>query len=322
MKKIKSILMLGLIIFSLSVYQIYRWSTYAGPLLESKNVVIGKGVGFGQVTYHLNKAGVISKPRLFKILARVLGVDKNIHTGEYVFDAHASMIEVLDKIASGDVYYRKLTLAEGLTTREFILKINEAKGLKGEISLDVKEGELLPETYSYEYGDSKDSVILQAKLAMEKALNKIWELKDADLPIKNKEELLILASIIEKETGVADERKKVASVFVNRLEKRMRLQTDPTVIYAITNGKFELNRSLRKKDLSTVSKYNTYKNYGLPIGPICNPGLDSLEAAANPEITDFYYFVADGKGGHKFSKTLREHNNNVNEWLKSRKAKK
>lgn len=321
MKKLKSIFALGLIIFSLSVYQIYRWSTCAGPLLESKNVVIGKGVGFGQVTYHLNKSGVISKPRLFKILARVLGVDKSVHTGEYVFEAGISMIDVLDKIASGDVYYRKLTLAEGLTTREFIEKINEAQGLKGEITIEVKEGELLPETYSYQYGDSKDSVILQAKKAMEKSLNDVWELKDVDLPIKTKEELLILASIIEKETGLADERKKVASVFVNRLRKRMKLQTDPTVIYAITNGKFELNRSLRKKDLNIKSKYNTYVNYGLPIGPICNPGIDSIKAAANPEVTDFYYFVADGEGGHRFSKTLDEHNNNVKKWIKSINAK-
>ena len=322
MKKLKSFFALGLIIFSLSVYLVYRWSTCAGPLLESRNVVIGKGVGFGQVTYHLNKAGVISKPKLFKVLARILGVDKNIHTGEYVFDAKISMLDVLDKIANGDVHYRKLTLAEGLTTREFLLKINEAEGLKGEITIDVKEGELLPETYSYQYGDSKDSVVLHAKKSFEKALDEVWELKDADLPIKSKKELVILASIIEKETGVSDERKKVSSVFVNRLIKRMRLQTDPTVIYAITKGKFELNRSLKKKDLSISSKYNTYKNYGLPIGPICNPGLLSLQAAANPEMTDFYYFVADGKGGHRFSKTLREHNNNVKKWLKYRRNNK
>ena len=184
------------------------------------------------------------------------------------------------------------------------------------MTLDVNEGELLPETYTFEYGASQDSIVLEARKAMQKALDEAWEGRDSGLPYKDKNQLLTMASIIEKETGVADERPLVASVFVNRLRKGMKLQTDPTVIYALTEGQMELGRTLKKKDLAIDSPYNTYKYYGLPPAPICNPGRDALMAAAHPAQSDFLYFVATGDGGHNFSTNLNEHNRNVKGWLK------
>ena len=232
------------------------------------------------------------------------------------------MYDVLTKLANGDVIYRKITLPEGLTSTQMLQIIDSEESLSGDITVEAKDGELLPETYSFMYGDTKDSIITQAKEAMNKALESAWNNRSNNLPIKSIDDLLTLASIIEKETAVSEERGLVASVFVNRLKKGMRLQTDPTVIYALTLGKNELGRSLKKKDLQVDSPYNTYKYYGLPPSPICNPGRLSLEAAANPEKSSYLYFVANGKGGHNFSKSLKEHNDNVQSWLKERKAKK
>jgi UPF0755 protein len=188
--------------------------------------------------------------------------------------------------------------------------INNEPNLTGDISIKTEEGSMLPETYSFSKGDSRNSIVKQAQKAMDKVLNDAWKSNNVGV-LKNKKELLVLASIIEKETGLPEERSDVAAVFVNRLNKRMRLQTDPTVIYAITLGKKSLGRSLLKKDLEYDSPYNTYKNYGLPPSPICNPGKEAIYAAANPSSADYLYFVAKGNGGHRFAKTLSEHNDNV-----------
>lgn len=286
----------------------------AGSMGVEKTVVIEKGSTSVMVARKLFGEGVISHPLLFRVVARIKGLDKNLKAGEYLFAPHISLIEVIDQMAKGEVLYRKITLPEGLTTAQMLNLIAEDEFLSGDISLEVKEGELLPETYSYSRGDSRDSVVRQAKYAMSKALEDAWANRDEYLPIKNKEQLLVLASIIEKETGIADERGLVASVFVNRLRKGMRLQTDPTVIYALTSGKKELGRALLRKDLNFDSPYNTYKYYGLPPAPICNPGKDSLKAAANPEISNYLYFVASGNGGHNFATSLNEHNKNVKAW--------
>ena len=283
-------------------------------------------------------------------------MDKKLKAGEYVFDSPISMYQVIQKIANGEVSYRKITLPEGLTTQQMLeliegekmlsgeitmtvkegellpetytftrgdsknsILIEDEKMLSGEITMTVKEGELLPETYTFTRGDSKNSIVLQAKLAMLETINQAWDNKQDELPIKNKKEMLILASIIEKETAIDAERGLVASVFVNRLLKGMKLQTDPTVIYALTNGKTALGRALSRKDLQIDSPFNTYKYYGLPPTPICNPGKASIEAAANPEFSDFLFFVADGKGGHNFASSLKQHNNNVKNWKKNKK---
>ncbi len=321
MNKLKKIFIIFSVFLGFILWQTHGWFYGQSNLLTSAHIIINKGNGSSIVASKLKNAGVIDKKWLFKLAARFSGLDKKLKAGEYIFEPNISMHKTLQKLANGDVIYRKITLPEGLTSSQMIKIINDEEFLTGDISIDIKDGELLPETYSYIYGDTRDSIITQAKDAMQKALNSAWENRDDKLPIKNIDELLILASIIEKETSVDSERGLVASVFVNRLTKRMKLQTDPTVIYAITLGKKELGRSLRKKDLNIDSPYNTYKNYGLPPSPICNPGKLSLEAAANPEISPYLYFVADGKGGHNFSKSLKEHNTNVQAWLKKIKKK-
>lgn len=282
-----------------------------GVLEQTTVVYIPKGTGSSAVASILTEAGVIDKPLFFRIYGRLKGLDTKVKAGEYEFSPHISVVDVFQKMVSNDVYYRKITLPEGLTTKQFIDIINNEPMLEGEISLEVSEGELLPETYSFERGSSRNTLITIARQAMENALNVAWATKEGGLPIKNPRELLILASIIEKETGLPNERGLVASVFVNRLKKGMMLQTDPTVIYAITKGQKDLGRSLLRKDLQIDSPYNTYKYYGLPPAPICNPGLASIKAASNPEVSPYLYFVASGNGGHNFSKTLDEHNRNV-----------
>lgn len=313
MKKLLVILML--LVF-LSVYQIRLWVVETGPLTDKVNVIIPKGASSLQVAEQLADRGVIRHPQVFRVAARFNGLDKKLRAGEYQFDSKISMLNVMEKIAKGEVFYRKITFSEGLTTGQILYQLASTPEFDGEISIDVKEGELLPETYTYEYGASRDSIIIQAKKAMEKTVEHIWNSRDLTVPVKNKNQLMTLASIIEKETGIAEERALVASVFVNRLRKGMRLQTDPTVIYAITEGQSELGRSLKKADLNVDSPYNTYKYYGLPPAPICNPGRDAIEAAAHPEASNFLYFVASGDGGHNFSTNLGQHNQNVKNWVK------
>ena len=318
----KKIILLTALLLSLTVWLVNGWIYGEGSLLSNAHVIINKGNGSSVVASKLKNAGVIDKAWLFKLVARFMRLDKQIKAGEYIFEANASMYDVLTKLANGDVIYRKITLPEGLTSTQMLQIIDSEESLSGDITVEAKDGELLPETYSFMYGDTKDSIIAQAKEAMNKALESAWNNRSNNLPIKSIDDLLTLASIIEKETAVSEERGLVASVFVNRLKKGMRLQTDPTVIYALTLGKNELGRSLKKKDLQVDSPYNTYKYYGLPPSPICNPGRLSLEAAANPEKSSYLYFVANGKGGHNFSKSLKEHNDNVQSWLKERTAKK
>ena len=315
MKKIIAIILVVLSVFA--YWQIKEWIAQSGPLLNVVNVVVPKGASLNTVALKLEEAQVIDKAWLFKILARVNGLDKHLKAGEYQFEPGVSLKQAMDKISKGEVFLRKITIPEGLTSGQIMYLIATYPGLEGEVDIDVKEGELLPETYSFELGASRNSVILQAKAAMRKTLEEAWAERDDDLPIKNISDLLTMASIIEKETGIADERPLVASVFLNRLRKGMRLQTDPTVIYAITEGETSFGRSLKKKDLKIDSPYNTYLNYGLPPGPICNPGREAIMAAAHPAQSDFLYFVADGKGGHWFAKSLSEHNRNVKAWVKS-----
>lgn len=315
MKKIIAIILVVLSVYA--YWQVKEWIAQSGPLLSVVNVVVPKGASLNMVAAKLEEAQVIDKAWLFKIMARVNGLDKHLKAGEYQFEPGVSLKQAMDKISKGEVFLRKITIPEGLTSGQIMYLIATYPGLEGEIDIDVKEGELLPETYSFELGASRNSIILQAKAAMQKTLEEAWAARDGDLPIKNITDLLTMASIIEKETGIADERPLVASVFLNRLRKGMRLQSDPTVIYAITEGETSFGRSLKKKDLKIDSPYNTYLNYGLPPGPICNPGREAIMAAAHPAESDYLYFVADGKGGHRFAKSLSEHNRNVKTWVRS-----
>ncbi|MBE6452052.1 MAG: endolytic transglycosylase MltG [Alphaproteobacteria bacterium] len=312
----KKILLL-LFILILGVIALGKQIIYAdGTLSEDTVIVVKKGSSSAQVANELYKARVINYPNLFKIAARLQKLDRKLKAGEYAFQAKISMIDVLDKMKRGEVMYRQITFPEGLTSLQMVEIINNNEFLEGEISEIPTEGSLLPETYTFMRGDSREKLIKDMQHAMKKALKNVWDNNDIKSPVKNVEELLILASIIEKETGMPEERSLVASVFANRLRRGMRLQTDPTVIYAITNGKFELERTLTRKDLQIKSPYNTYINYGLPPTPICNPGKASLQAAAQPEMTDYLYFVASGNGGHNFAKSLNQHNKNVKKWKK------
>ena len=314
MRSIKYVFPVLIVLISFAWWEVKNLIVAEGPLQEVINVVIPKGANTKIVAQELKKSGVIGSELLFCIATRLNSADKNLKAGEYQFMPKVSVLQVMEKIARGEVYYRKITIPEGLTVGQIMYMISNYPGLSGEISLEVKEGELLPETYSFELDAPRDSILLQAKNAMDKIKQVIWENRAEGLPYKNINDMMTMASIIEKETAIPEERAVVASVFINRLNKRMRLQTDPSVIYALTEGEFELNRALRKNDLNIDSPYNTYRNYGLPPTPICNPGVEAMEAAAHPEKTDFLYFVADGNGGHNFAKSLKEHNRNVRKW--------
>ena len=228
------------------------------------------------------------------------------------------MMNVIDKLVRGDVVYHKITIPEGYTVGQVLYLLNNDEALSGEFDVIPEEGAFLPETYIFQRNESRDVIVQKAAASMQKKLQEVWDNRAENLPYKDMGELLVMASIIEKETGVDEERAKVSSVFVNRLRQGMRLQTDPTVIYALTEGKSELGRALTRKDLEIDSPYNTYKYAGLPPTPICNPGAASLYAAAHPDSTDYLYFVASGNGGHNFAKSLKEHNQNVTNWKNNR----
>ena len=293
-----------------------------GELQESKLVLIERGNGVSTIAAKLEAENVISQPLLFKAV-NFFGA--SLKAGEYEFPAYASMAQVVTKMQEGDVFDRKITIPEGLTSYQIVKLLNARDDLSGEVETIPPEGSLLPDTYHFVSGETRAEKIAQMQQAMKEAIDKLWEMRAEDLPIKTKTEAIILASIVEKETGVAAERERVAGVFINRLRKGIALQTDPTVIYALTKGKIQeegkgpLGRRLLRKDLEVNSPYNTYKNAGLPPGPIANPGYAAIKATLNPEQHDYIYFVADGTGGHVFSKTLAEHNKNAAKWRQIRK---
>jgi UPF0755 protein len=245
------------------------------------------------------------------LISQMLKDGQHFKEGEYVFKVGTTPIKAYNILLSGDVVQRKITFAEGLTTHTILEKILNTPDLEGIIDIAAEEGDLLPDTFLYTYGSSRNDLVKRMKSRMKETLSDLWKKRADNLPLNSKEEALILASIVEKETGKNDERKRVAAIFVNRLRANMRLQTDPTVIYAITNGRYKLERPLSKADLETNSPYNTYKIKGLPVGAIANPGVASIEAVLNPLETKEYYFVANGNGGHNFSKNLKGHNKNV-----------
>jgi UPF0755 protein len=276
----------------------------------------------------LHAEGVIRDALIFKIGVRLTGDGALLKAGEYEFAAHMSGRDVMDKIVRGDVIQRRITIPEGQTSWQVIQRLNAIEDLAGGPLTEIpEEGSLLPETYLYARGMERTKIVADMQAAMKKTIESLWPGRAENLPLQTPEEAIILASIVEKETGVAAERERIAGVFINRLRKGMPLQTDPTVIYAITQGVVKedgmgpLGRRLLRKDLEeTDSPYNTYKYPGLPPGPIANPGRAAIAATLNPERHDYLYFVADGTGGHLFARTLEEHNRNVADWRKIRRA--
>ncbi len=289
-----------------------------GPLVAATTVVVPSGAGLDVIAAELTRAGVLADPLVFRLGARLTGADKSLRAGEYAFPAHISPRQTVALLESGKTVVRRLTVVEGLTTVEIIAQLKATDGLEGDIDPLPTEGTLLPETYHFSFGDTRQAIVGRMAEGMRAALDAAWAAGNRGLPLKTRESALILASIIEKETAVPQERARIAGVFINRLRKGMKLQSDPTVVYGLTGGQGPLGRPLTRADLKTPSPYNTYLIAGLPPSPISNPGLASIAAALNPARTDELYFVADGSGGHVFARTLSEHNRNVARWRKWR----
>ncbi|MEO1494334.1 MAG: endolytic transglycosylase MltG [Pseudomonadota bacterium] len=289
--------------------------TAPGPLDEAAFVKVERGASLGTIAEQLFEAGAIESAMMFRLAARYSGQAGDLKFGEYEIPPAASVEEILEIVTSGRSIQYSVTIPEGMTVAMAVDRLNEMRLLTGEIEEMPAEGSLMPDTYSFSRGDTRQSVIETMQAAMQKELDAAWEARAPDLPLESKEQLLILASIVEKETR-PEEHKKVASVFVNRLNKGMKLQTDPTVIYGITLGTAPLGRGLRRSELAAATPYNTYVIEGLPPTPIANPGRESIRAVADPDETPYFYFVADGTGGHAFAETLDEHNRNVANWRK------
>jgi UPF0755 protein len=257
---------------------------------------------------------VVGDRRLFRLFALASDRARALKAGEYEFPPRASYAEVLAQLGAGRTLTRFLTVPEGLTAVEVAALVNAAAAMQGAPSASPPEGSLLPETYDYRWGDNRAAMLQRMQAAMQATLAELWPRRAADVPLASPQEALILASIVEKETGIAAERRRVAGVFANRLRLGMPLQADPTVVYALTGGQAPLGRALTRADWQVDSPYNTYRIRGLPPGPIANPGRAAIEAALNPEPHDYLYFVADGSGGHAFARSLAEHNRNVARW--------
>jgi UPF0755 protein len=284
--------------------------------LEDKRFVIERGMTFRQVVDKLYAEKIIKSPNTFLYLSRLIkGPHFKVRYGEYFFEKNISYYKILHKTIRGYIFFHKFTVAEGLSSKSALAILNNSPGLIGEAPNAIAEGSILPETYFYSFNDSKSAMLKRMQFAMQKTIDQLWEMRDPTIPLKTKEQAIILASIVEKETGLAEERPKVASVFINRLRKGIKLQSDPTIIYSFTFGDKKLERPIRASDIRNNSPFNTYSIYGLPPAPISNPGLASIKAVLNPPQTDYIYFVATGtNGGHYFSSTLREHNESVSKY--------
>ena len=289
-----------------------------GPARYERTVVLPQGASAFDIADLLEEAGVIDDPLLFVAGLWIEDKQHSLKAGEYMFEALVTPRGVMEKLVAGDTVLHRLTVTEGMTSAEVVARLDEEPWLVGEISEVPAEGTLLPETYHYDLGDSRARLIERMQHDMARLVDELWQARDPAVALDSAEQAVVLASIVEKETAVAEERPLIAGVFLNRLRQGMRLQADVTVIYAVTGGKGPLGRALTRSDLRIESPYNSYRHKGLPPGPIANPGRASLAAVLNPTETDALYFVADGSGGHAFAATLDEHNRNVARWRAER----
>lgn len=285
-----------------------------GPAARETVLWLPPGTGLSTIAARLDAAGVIADPYTFQLGVRALGAARALKAGEYAIPPRASMREIAEMLRAGRVLVHRLTVPEGLTTAEVVALVARAEALSGPVTARPIEGTLLPDTYHYLRGESRMDLLARMGEAQERLLRALWPRRAPDLPLATPREAVILASIVEKETGVEAERPRVAAVFLNRLRADMPLQADPTVIYALAGGEGRLDRALTAADLAAESPYNTYRRRGLPPTPIANPGAASIRAVLQPLATRELYFVADGSGGHAFAETLAEHRRNVAAW--------
>jgi UPF0755 protein len=300
-------------------YFIHSEFNRPGPLQVSTVFVVPKGEGTAAIAERLTAEGIITDRRIF--MASIfyfmhLKGQRSLKAGEYQFDKHASMRQVLDTLVEGKSIQYRVTFPEGWTSQQIVQRLAANTQLNGPVPAVPAEGSLLPDTYSFGTKDTREDILQRMAVAHQKYLAKLWEERDPDIMVKTPEEAVILASMVEKETGVAEERPHIASVFHNRLRKRMRLQSDPTIIYGIFGGSGMRDHPITREELDRPNPYNTYKIDGLPPTPIGNPGRAAIEAVLKPAKTKDLYFVANGKGGHFFSATLAQHNSNVVKWRK------
>ncbi|NNE59230.1 MAG: endolytic transglycosylase MltG [Hellea sp.] len=292
-----------------------------GPLAEETVFTVPQGAGTSSIANKLAAEGIIDSATMFKLMIRLDKVDGTLKAGEFMIPPEASLRDVMEVLKDGKAILYPFTAPEGLTSAQIMRAMAKVPTLIDDSPGMPAEGTLLPETYMTPRGMSRSQLVAKMQTAQSDLLDKLWDKRQDGLPIKTREEAIILASIVEKETGVTSERDKVAGVFINRLNKGMRLQSDPTIIYGVSQGE-PLGRGIRQSEIDRVTDWNTYQMDGLPKTPICNPGREAIAAVLNPAATEYIYFVADGTGGHIFGKTLAEHNENVKNWRKIERERK
>ncbi len=314
-----TLLLLVMLLGGGAALALHSWINVPGPLTSAKIIVIPRGEGSHEIAARLERDGVISDRRLFMagyLMSRFGGGSEStiLKAGDYQVPQAASVKQVLDIIMEGKTITFRVTVPEGLTSYQIVERLKADTNLIGDIVEVPEEGSLLPETFIIQRGATRESIIENMRAEMRKVQERVWQNRKKDLPFKTWNEAMVLASIVEKETGRNDERERVAAVFVNRLKQKMRLQSDPTILYGISGGKTVWNRPILRSEIQLKTAHNTYQIDGLPPTPICNPGRAAIEAVLNPANTKDLYFVADGSGGHIFSETLKDHSSNVQRW--------
>lgn len=311
-----TLVILGLVVVGGALYYGKIRFQEPGPLATAVTHTVRSGANINQIAQSLESRGIVSNGRIFEAGVRVYGHENDFKAGEYEFKAHASMKDIMDILVSGKAILHPLTVVEGTTVAQALDRIEENEFLVGDMPEELpEEGMLIADTQKFSRGTTRAELIDKMVAQQRTLIDEIWANRSPDLPLEDVNEFVTLASIVEKETGVPNERSRVAGVFINRLKKGMRLQSDPTIIYGLFGGEGKpADRPIYRSDLDKETPYNTYQIDGLPPGPIAIPGRSALEAVANPSVTDELYFVADGTGGHVFSRTLDEHNENVRRW--------
>lgn len=305
----------------------YRYESVPSGPEQAMIFTVKKGSGLSKIARELEDAGVIESANIFKLVTKLRGNEANFKAGEFSIGLPASMSDIYTSLSEGKAILYPVTVAEGRTSAQIVRQLRDYDWMSAEDIAVPAEGSLLPETYLLPRNMSYSDVVARMKSAQKEVIDRLWETRAKDLPIKTKQQAIILASIVEKETGIDGERDRVASVFINRLNRGIRLQSDPTIIYGISKGEILRNkageqRGIRRSEIDRKTEWNTYQIDGLPKTAICNPGEAAIAAVLNPPETNDLFFVADGTGGHVFAKTLAEHNANVKKWREIERKRK